>query len=160
MRCPFCNHADTQVTETRDSGDALRRRRRCLACGKRFTTYERIEIVMPAVVKKDGSRVDFEQGKLEASINLALRKRPVSTQSVADAIGRIAEKVRAMGVREVSSERLGELVMQELKQLDKVGYVRFASVYRSFEDVDEFADAISELDTRKRRRRPRGSRPG
>lgn len=147
MRCPFCDHADTQVIETRasDDGDALRRRRRCTQCDKRFTTYERVELSLPAVVKKNGSRVEYDRRKLRGSVSLALRKRPVSSEAVDAAIGRIEERLLSLGAREVASEKLGELVMRELKKLDKIGYVRFASVYRSFEDVDEFADAIEEV---------------
>ncbi|HPU53821.1 MAG TPA: transcriptional regulator NrdR [Burkholderiaceae bacterium] len=155
MRCPFCEHADTQVLDTRasDDGDVIRRRRRCPQCEKRFTTYERIELTLPAVVKKNGSRVEFDRNKLRASLQLALRKRPVGLEQVDAATHRIEEKLLALGVREVPSERVGELVMRELKRLDKIAYVRFASVYRSFEDVDEFADAVQEV----KPRRPRGT---
>ena len=155
MRCPFCDHEDTQVIETRvsDDGDSIRRRRRCTNCDKRFTTYERVELSLPAVVKKNGSRVEFDRRKLRGSLQLALRKRPVSAEQADAAIHRIEEKLLSLGLREVPSEKIGELVMRELKRLDKIGYVRFASVYRSFEDVDEFADAIEEVRTR----RPRGS---
>ena len=147
MHCPFCNHDDTQVVETRESdeGDVVRRRRRCPACEKRFTTYERIDIVMPAVVKKDGARVDFDPTKLRGSMMLALRKRPVSVEQVDAAFERIRDTLLATGQREVPSTRLGELVMRELKRLDKVAYVRFASVYRSFEDVDEFRQLIRDI---------------
>ena len=144
MRCPYCGHDETQVVETRESdeGDVIRRRRRCTSCDKRFTTYERPELAMPSVVKKDGSRVDYDSAKLRASMMLALRKRPVSVDQVDAAIERIEEKLLASGAREVPSTRLGELVMRELKRIDKVAYVRFASVYRSFEDVDEFQKLI------------------
>ena len=144
MRCPYCEHDDTQVIDSRvtDDGDSVRRRRRCMACDKRFTTYERPELAMPSVVKKDGSRVDYDSAKLRASMMLALRKRPVSVDQVDAAIERIEEKLLASGAREVPSTRLGELVMRELKRIDKVAYVRFASVYRSFEDVDEFQKLI------------------
>jgi transcriptional repressor NrdR len=147
MRCPFCDHAETQVIETRisDDGDALRRRRRCSNCDKRFTTYERVELSLPAVVKKNGSRVEYDRRKLRASLALALRKRPVSSEAVDAAIMRIEEKLLSLALREIASERVGELVMRELKRLDKIAYVRFASVYRNFEDVDEFADAIEEV---------------
>ena len=145
MRCPYCNHDDTQVVETRESdeGGVIRRRRRCLHCEKRFTTYERIEIALPAIVKKDGSRVEFDDAKLRASMQLALHKRPVSTEQVDAAVERIQDKLLASGSRELPSARVGELVMRELKRMDKVAYVRFASVYRSFEDVDEFRQLIS-----------------
>ena len=144
MRCPYCGHEETQVVETRESdeGDAIRRRRRCTSCDKRFTTYERPELALPSVVKKDGSRVEYDSAKLRASMMLALRKRPVSVDQVDAAIERIEEKLLASGAREVPSTRLGELVMRELKRIDKVAYVRFASVYRSFEDVDEFQKLI------------------
>ncbi|WP_425257875.1 transcriptional regulator NrdR [Rubrivivax sp. RP6-9] len=147
MRCPFCSHDETQVVETRESdeGGVIRRRRRCLKCDKRFTTYERIEIAMPAIVKKDGARVEFDDAKMRASMLLALRKRPVSIEQVDAAIERIQAKLLASGAREVPSARVGELVMRELKRMDKVGYVRFASVYRSFEDVDEFRQLIRDI---------------
>ena len=147
MRCPFCGHVDTQVVETRESdeGDQIRRRRRCTHCDKRFTTYERAEIALPSVVKKDGTRAEFELAKLRASMALALRKRPVSIEQVDAAIERIQDKLLASGAREVPSARVGELVMRELKRIDKVAYVRFASVYRSFEDVDEFRQLIRDI---------------
>jgi transcriptional repressor NrdR len=147
MRCPFCSHNETQVVETRESdeGDVVRRRRRCHACDKRFTTYERAEIAMPSVVKKDGARVDFVREKIRASMMLALRKRPVSVEQVDAAMERIEEKLLTSGTKEVASTRLGELVMRELKRIDKVAYVRFASVYRSFEDVDEFRQLIRDI---------------
>ena len=147
MRCPFCSHPDTHVAETRESdeGDVIRRRRRCPACDKRFTTYERAELAMPAVVKKDGSRSEFDRAKIRASMLLALRKRPVSVEQVEAALERIQEKLLTSGAKEVPSTRLGELVMRELKRIDKVAYVRFASVYRSFEDVDEFRQLIRDI---------------
>ena len=147
MKCPFCSHADTQVVETRisEDGDSVRRRRQCASCEKRFTTYERPDVTYPAIVKKDGRRIEYERGKLLASMNLALRKRPVSTEQVDSAIERIEEKLLALGMRELPSARLGELVMRELKKLDKVAYVRFASVYRSFEDIDEFKTLVDEV---------------
>jgi transcriptional repressor NrdR len=144
MRCPFCSHEETQVVETRESdeGDVIRRRRRCTGCDKRFTTYERPEIALPQVVKKDGARAEFDPAKLRASMLLALRKRPVSVEQVDAALERIQDKLLTSGAKEVPSTRLGELVMRELKRIDKVAYVRFASVYRSFEDVDEFRQLI------------------
>jgi len=147
MRCPFCGHVDTQVVETRESdeGDQIRRRRRCAHCDKRFTTYERAEIALPSVVKKDGTREEFVLGKLRGSMALALRKRPVSIEQIDAAVDRIQEKLLNSGAKEVSSTRLGELVMRELKRIDKVAYVRFASVYRSFEDVDEFRQLIRDI---------------
>jgi transcriptional repressor NrdR len=147
MKCPFCNHLDTQVVETRISEDAdfIRRRRQCGACDKRFTTYERPEVNFPTVVKKDGRRTEYERAKLLASLKLALRKRPVSTEQIDSAIERIEEKLLNLGIREIPSPRIGELVMRELKKLDKVAYVRFASVYRSFEDIDEFRALVDEV---------------
>ncbi|MDO8457210.1 MAG: transcriptional regulator NrdR [Burkholderiaceae bacterium] len=147
MKCPFCSHTDTQVVETRESeeGGFIRRRRQCAACEKRFTTYERPDLNFPAVVKKDGRRIDYERTKLVASFNLALRKRPVSTEQIDSAIERIEEKLLNLGDREIASSRLGEMVMRELKKLDKVAYVRFASVYRSFEDIDEFKTLVDEV---------------
>ena len=147
MKCPFCGKDETQVVETRvsEDGDFIRRRRQCLACERRFTTYERPDVSLPAVVKKDGRRIDFDRGKLQASMKLALRKRPVGTEQIDSAVQRIEEKLLSLGVREIPSARIGELVMRELKKLDKVAYVRFASVYRSFEDVDEFKTLIDEV---------------
>ena len=147
MKCPFCGHNDTQVVETRlsEEGDTVRRRRKCGQCEKRFTTYERAEVTMPVVVKKDGRRTDYDRAKLRGSLMLALRKRPVSTEQVDAAIERIEEKLLGSGARETPSARLGELVMRELKKLDKVAYVRFASVYRSFEDVDDFRALVDEV---------------
>ena len=147
MKCPFCGHADTQVVETRvsEDGDFVRRRRQCGDCDKRFTTYERPDVNFPVVVKKDGSRIDFDRAKLRASMKLALRKRPVSIEQIDDAVERIEEKLLSSGVREIESTEVGELVMRELKKLDKVAYVRFASVYRSFEDVDEFRQLLRDI---------------
>jgi transcriptional repressor NrdR len=147
MKCPFCSHTDTQVVETRESEDGafIRRRRQCGKCEKRFTTYERPDLNFPIVVKKDGRRIDYERAKLIASFNLALRKRPISTEQIDSAIDRIEEKLLSLGDREVASNRLGEMVMRELRKLDKVAYVRFASVYRSFEDIDEFKTLVDEV---------------
>jgi len=147
MRCPYCSHGDTQVVETRESdeGDVVRRRRRCLGCDRRFTTYERAEISLPVVVKKDGARVEFDRAKIRASMLLALRKRPVAMAQVDAALERIEETLLARGTREVASSELGEFVMQALKKLDAIAYVRFASVYRRFEDVDEFRQLISDI---------------
>ena len=147
MKCPFCGHGETQVVETRmaEDGDFIRRRRQCAHCEKRFTTYERPDVTFPSVVKKDGRRIEYERAKLLGSLNLALRKRPVSTEQIDGAVERIEEKLLNLGVREIPSSRIGELVMRELKKLDKVAYVRFASVYRSFEDVDEFKTVVDEI---------------
>jgi transcriptional repressor NrdR len=142
MRCPFCRHDDTQVVDSRvsEDGAAIRRRRRCPACDKRFTTYERV-----SVVKKDGSRTEFDRRKIVASMQLALRKRPVAADAIDAAVARIEYQLLGSGEREVRSERLGELVMNELRELDTIAYVRFASVYRRFEDVSEFEDVIEEF---------------
>lgn len=147
MRCPYCNEDNTQVVDTRENeeGDTVRRRRRCLGCDNRFTTYERVELQLPLVVKKNGSRVDYSRDKLKSSMMLALRKRPVSTESVELALDRIGEKLMQLAEREVPSDRIGELVMRELKKLDKIAYVRFASVYRNFADIEEFSDVIREV---------------
>jgi transcriptional repressor NrdR len=147
MKCPFCSHPDTQVVETRiaEDGEFIRRRRQCASCEKRFTTYERPDVNLPSIAKKDGRRIEFERGKLLASMNLALRKRPVSTEQIDGAIERIEENLLSLGLREVQSTRIGELVMRELKKLDKVAYVRFASVYRNFEDIDEFKVLVDEV---------------
>ena len=147
MKCPFCSSPETQVVETRvsEDGDFIRRRRRCGACDKRFTTYERPEVNFPAIVKKDGRRVEFDHQKLHGSFKLALRKRPVSVEQIDNAIERIEEKLLNLGQREILSSRIGELVMRELKKLDKVAYIRFASVYRSFEDIDEFRALVDEV---------------
>jgi transcriptional repressor NrdR len=147
MKCPFCGHLETQVVETRlaEDGGFIRRRRQCGACEKRFTTYEKPEVNFPAIVKKDGRRIDYQREKLRASLNLALRKRPVSTEQVDSAIERIEERMLNLGIRELASHRIGELVMRELKKLDKVAYVRFASVYRNFEDIDEFKTLVDEV---------------
>jgi transcriptional repressor NrdR len=147
VKCPFCANAETQVVETRLGEDAslIRRRRRCNSCDKRFTTYERPEVNFPVVVKKDGRRVDFERSKLEGSFALALRKRPVSADIIAAAIERIEERLLTLGLREIASNKIGALVMRELKKLDKVAYVRFASVYRNFEDIDEFTALVDEV---------------
>ena len=151
MKCPFCNNPDTQVVETRESEDGgfIRRRRRCGGCDKRFTTYERPEVSFPTVVKKDGRRIEYEREKLLGSFKIALRKRPVSTELIDTAIERIEDKLLNLGQREIESSRLGELVMDALKGLDKVGYIRFASVYRSFEDVDDFTSIMDEVRTPK-----------
>ena len=154
MHCPFCGADNTQVTDTRENedGDIVRRRRRCLSCDKRFTTYERIDLKMPQVVKKNGSRADFSRDKLLGSLTLALRKRPVTAESVEAAVDPIEATLLSSGEREIASERIGELVMRELKKLDKVAYIRFASVYRAFEDVDEFSEVIREVSPRPRGR--------
>lgn len=146
MRCPFCTHSETQVVDSRttDEGAFIRRRRQCLHCGKRFTTYERAEINFPTIVKKDGRRVAYQRGKLRASLDLALRKRPIRTEEVDGVVTALEEQLLASGARELPSAQLGEWVMAALRRLDQVAYVRFASVYRNFEDVDEFRAALDE----------------
>ncbi len=152
MRCPACGSPDTQVTDTRlfDDGLEIRRRRRCLACERRFKTLEKIELSLPSVVKKDGSRCDFDSAKLRSSMALALRKRPVAYDILEQSVRAIEEQLAASGEREVTSQLLGELVMKALRRLDKVAYVRFASVYRSFEDVSEFQALLAEVGPRAR----------
>ena len=147
MKCPFCGTDNTTVADTRlnDDGDIVRRRRRCLSCDKRFSTFERADIRMPQVVKKNGSHVDFDREKLAASLWLSLRKRPVTVEAVEAALAGIVEKLLTSGEREIVSEKVGEMVMEELKKLDKVAYVRFASVYRNFEDVDDFSELVREV---------------
>ena len=147
MRCPFCNSEDTQVMDTRANPEAntIRRRRRCLKCEKRFTTYERVDLKMPRLVKKDGSRTDFDREKLLGSIKIALRKRPVKTDEMDAAVERIEERLRALGEREVKTSRVGDLVMRELAKLDKIAWIRFASVYRSFETPEDFREALQEV---------------
>ncbi|HYJ19827.1 MAG TPA: transcriptional regulator NrdR [Burkholderiales bacterium] len=147
MKCPFCSHADTQVVDSRASeeGDSIRRRRRCLSCDKRFTTYETVELRMPAIVKSSGDREEFEKDKLRVGFTRALHKRPVKADLMDEAVERIQQKLLAMGQREVDSRKIGELVMRELYKLDKVAYIRFASVYRDFQDVEDFRDAVKEV---------------
>ena len=155
MRCPFCSSDDTQVVDTRSNEDSnvIRRRRRCLKCDKRFTTYERVELRLPRLVKKGGGRTDFDRNKLVASMTLALRKRPVATEDVDAAVDRIEEKLRALGEREIPTSRVGDLVMRELARLDKIGYIRFASVYRSFETPDDFREAVQEVAKPRKRKK-------
>jgi transcriptional repressor NrdR len=155
MHCPFCGHEETTVKDSRlaGGGTQIRRRRECLKCGERFTTFESAELVMPLVVKSDHSRVPFDEAKLRAGMERALEKRPVSREAVDEATSRICHKLRGMGEREVASRTVGELVMEELHQLDEVAYVRFASVYRSFQDVDAFRQEIEQMRARRRKAR-------
>lgn len=148
MKCPFCGADDTQVIDSRvnDVGDSIRRRRRCAACDKRFTTYEVAELHLPQVVKQNGNREEFSRDKLRVSFTRALHKRPVPTEYVDRAMDRIVQTILAKGEREVPARELGEIVMQELKLMDKVAYIRFASVYRSFQDVNDFHNVIRDLD--------------
>jgi transcriptional repressor NrdR len=148
MKCPFCGSDDTQVIDSRvsDAGDSIRRRRKCTACQKRFTTYETVELRLPQVVKTNGNRADFDTDRLRVGFARALHKRPVPTEFVDAAIDRIVQRVLSLGEREIASRQLGEMVMEELYRLDKVAYIRFASVYRSFQDVSDFRDALKEVE--------------
>lgn len=148
MRCPFCNAADTRVVDSRlaGEGDQVRRRRLCTACGERFTTYETAELALPRVVKRDGRRETFDTAKLRKGLEHALEKRPVSTEAVEAAIERIRRRALRCGERELPSQRIGEWAMEVLRGLDQVAYVRFASVYRSFEDVQAFRDLVEHLE--------------
>ena len=152
MRCPFCKSMDTQVVDSRSSEDGwvIRRRRKCPQCGKRFTTYERVEQVMPTVVKKGGSRCEYDRKKLIGSMLLALRKRPVPRELVDEAISRIERRLVSSGEKEVRTERIGQLVLGELKQLDSVAYIRFASVYFNVERPEAFAELMREVNAAER----------
>lgn len=147
MRCPFCSAEDTRVVDSRlaDEGDSVRRRRECNSCRERFTTYERAELRLPKIIKSDGRREPFREEKLRSGMSRALEKRPVESESVEHVIGRIRHKLLASGEREVSSRVVGEWMMEELKELDAVAYVRFASVYRSFEDLNAFSEEVERL---------------
>jgi len=155
MKCPFCAGTGTQVIDSRVSepGGAIRRRRRCLACQKRFTTYETVELRLPQVVKTNGTRSEFDVTRVRNGFQRALHKRPVPTEFVDQAVDRIISRVLALGEREIPSRQIGEMVMQELYALDKVAYIRFASVYRSFQDVSDFRDALKEVEAPGRRPR-------
>lgn len=154
MKCPFCNADDTSVIDSRvsEEGDRIRRRRRCLTCDKRFTTYETIGLRLPRVIKQGGDRSEFSRDKLLTGFMRALHKRPVPTERVDAAIDRIVQKLLGLGEREIASRKIGEMVMRELYKLDKVAYIRFASVYRSFQDVDDFHDAIKEVQGPRRKK--------
>ncbi len=147
MHCPFCSAADTKVIDSRlvADGSQVRRRRECVSCSERFTTYETAELVMPRIVKQDGTREPFNEGKLRAGLMKALEKRPVSVEKIEAALDRIKFRMRSTGEREMDSRIVGEEVMTELKELDQVAYVRFASVYRSFQDLNEFRAEIDKL---------------
>lgn len=147
MHCPFCSANDTKVIDSRlvSDGHQVRRRRQCLACHERFTTFESAELVMPRIIKRDGSREPFNEDKLRNGLLRSLEKRPVSVEQMELAINKLKSQLRATGERELSSEMLGNIIMEQLKQLDKVAYVRFASVYRSFEDIREFGEEIAKL---------------
>ncbi len=147
MHCPFCGHVETKVTDSRLAGEGrqIRRRRECLQCGERFTTFEAAELVMPMVIKGDRGREAFDEAKLRAGMEKALEKRPVPRAQIDEALSRVVHKVRSLGDREVTARAIGELVMEELRHLDEVAYVRFASVYRQFEDVEAFHEEIRRL---------------
>jgi transcriptional repressor NrdR len=156
MHCPFCGHTETKVIDSRLAGEGrqIRRRRECLSCTERFTTFETAELLLPTVVKGDRSREPFDEKKLLAGMQKALEKRPVSREDIEAAAARICHKLRSLGEREVASRSVGDMVMEELRHLDEVGYVRFASVYRSFQDVDAFRTEIEQLRRHRRRREP------
>ena len=147
MYCPFCSANDTKVIDSRlvSGGHQVRRRRECLACHERYTTFESAELVMPRIIKRDGSREPFNEDKMLSGLTRALEKRPVSMEQIELAVDKLKSQMRATGERELSSEMLGDLIMAQLKELDKVAYLRFASVYLSFEDISEFADEITRL---------------
>jgi len=157
MKCPFCGADDTQVVDSRTSeeGDSIRRRRRCAACDKRFTTYETVELRMPQVVKANGTREEFDDEKVRTGFLRALHKRPVPTEYVDAAVERITQKLLSLGEREIQSRRIGEMVMRELYKMDKVAYIRFASVYKDFQDVEDFRDVLKEVARPGSRRRNR-----
>jgi len=155
MHCPFCGFEDTKVSDSRlaSEGRQIRRRRECLSCGERFTTFETAELVMPVVVKADRSRQPFDENKVRGGMEKALEKRPVSREAIDEALGRIFHKIRALGEREIQARAVGELVMEELRHLDEVAFVRFASVYRHFQDIDAFREEIDKLRQHPRRRK-------
>lgn len=150
MHCPFCGHEETKVIDSRlaSEGSQVRRRRECIRCSERFTTFESAELVMPRIIKSDGVRQPFDENKLRTGLMRALEKRPVGMEAVEAAVARITHKLRAAGEREVKSRQVGEWVMEELHELDQVAYVRFASVYRSFQDVNAFREEIERLEKR------------
>jgi transcriptional repressor NrdR len=158
MHCPFCNHEETKVIDSRLAGEGqqIRRRRECLECGERFTTFETAELVMPRIVKSDSSREPFDEQKLRNSMLKALEKRPVSSEALDAAVVHVCQKLRALGEREVPSRLVGELAMEELHNLDEVAYVRFASVYRSFQDLEEFREEIERMKHRRTRQEEEG----
>jgi len=151
MHCPFCSAHETKVVDSRlvAEGQQIRRRRECTGCQERFTTYEVAELLMPRIIKADGTRQPFDEDKLRAGVQRALEKRPVSVEEIEASLNRIKHRLRATGEREVPSRLLGEAVMDELRKLDQVAYVRFASVYRSFQDLEEFRQEIDKLSLQK-----------
>src|SRR5271166_3411416 len=154
MHCPFCGHTETKVIDSRLAGEGrqIRRRRECLSCTERFTTFEEAELLLPMVIKSDSSREPFDENKLREGMRKALEKRPVSREAIEDAVARICHKLRSLGEREIGSRSVGDMVMEELRHLDEVGYVRFASVYRSFQDIEAFRTEIDQLRRHRRRR--------
>ncbi len=148
MHCPFCSEENTKVVDSRlvSGGNQVRRRRECLGCAERFTSYELAELVMPRIIKSDNKRVPFDEEKLRAGMTKALEKRPISTEQIENAINHIMHQLRSTGEREINSKFLGELVIEQLRALDQVAYVRFASVYRSFQDVNAFREEIRRLE--------------
>lgn len=148
MHCPFCGAADTRVVDSRlvTEGDQVRRCRECTSCRERFTTYESIELTLPRVIKRDGTRTQFNEAKLRSGLDKSLEKRPVDSEDIERAVNRIKRRLMAKGEREVSSGTIGNWIMEELRNLDQVAYVRFASVYRSFQDVQEFREEVERLE--------------
>lgn len=151
MHCPFCSEPDTRVIDSRLSNDGghVRRRRECMSCSERFTTYEHAELNMPRIIKTDGSRVAFSEEKLRTGVMRALEKRPVSTEQVEESLNRVKHRILSTGDREVNSSRIGNWVMEELQAIDHVAYIRFASVYLDFGDINAFSDAIDRLNQKK-----------
>lgn len=160
MYCPFCSAQETKVIDSRlvSDGHQIRRRRQCLVCNERYTTFETAELVMPRIIKRDGSREPFNEDKMRSGLMRALEKRPVSTEQVELSINKLQSQMRATGEREITSEMLGNLLMTQLKELDKVAYLRFASVYLSFEDISEFADEIASLGKESRSKEKSGTK--
>ncbi len=154
MKCPFCDDVEDKVVDSRmaKEGEVIRRRRECLSCKRRYTTYERVEETMPAVVKKDGRREPFDRSKIVSGLKKACEKRPISTATIESVTDRIEKRIQDMGETEIESTAVGEEVMKELSQLDQVAYVRFASVYREFKDIDQFMDEIKALAQQRRER--------
>ncbi|HJS65732.1 MAG TPA: transcriptional regulator NrdR [Nitrospiraceae bacterium] len=154
MKCPFCDELEDKVVDSRmaKEGEVIRRRRECLGCKRRYTTYERVEEILPMVVKKDGRRESFDRAKIHAGLKKACEKRPISTATIEDVTDRIEKRIQEMGETEIESRIVGEELMKELHQLDQVAYVRFASVYREFKDIDQFMDELKTLAQQRRER--------
>jgi len=154
VKCPFCDELEDKVVDSRmaKEGEVIRRRRECIGCRRRYTTYERVDEILPVVVKKDGRRESFDRSKILSGIKKACEKRPVSTATIEDAADRIEKRIQEMGESEIKSRVVGEEVMKELHQLDQVAYVRFASVYREFKDIDQFMDELKVLAQQRRER--------